>query len=88
MLAKPCHPPNNADDVFAVSAWQEGMAFTQLRFRGRHTATSGTAEIANEVVTMRWIDGEFRTGSGSAYDTSAGLLGAFSDPTLAWMKGP
>jgi hypothetical protein len=65
-----------------------GATFSQLRFRGGPDAIPNNAEKDNEVVTMRWVGGDFQTGSGSSYTTSTTIKSAFSDDTLAWVKGP
>lgn len=72
-----------------LHAWPvNGPAFTQLRFRGGPLAEPTKAEKANEVVTMRWVGGEFLTGAGAAFTTDTEIQSAFSDVNLAWLKGP
>jgi len=62
--------------------------FSQLRFRGGPDAASTDAETAHEVVTMRWVGGEFLTGTGAAFNTDSEIEHAFDDDSLEWMLGP
>jgi len=71
------------------AAWPSGApGFTQLRLRGGPDADAALAERADEVVTMRWVGGEFLTGSGAAYTDLTSLQSALSDPDMIWLKGP
>ncbi len=62
--------------------------FSQLRFRGGSDAESELAETPNEVVTMRWIGGEFLTGSGAAFTTESDPDIEHAFATLDWVSGP
>lgn len=71
------------DSAVNMLAEQEGTpVFSELRFRSGPSAVSGYGEIANEVVTFRWIGGEFRD---NGVDDS-GIPAIFEE--LEWLMGP